>query len=147
MLRRDLPILTAVSLAVFCLSPGAAHAAEPPVQLHGTLDGTHEVPPVQTDGKGRLEATLDRAAKTLTYSVTYQGLSGPATAAHFHGPADPGSNAGVVVPLQATSPIKGTATLTDQQMTDLLANKWYVNVHTQAHPGGEIRAQVLHGGP
>jgi hypothetical protein len=54
-----------------------------------------------------------------------------------------------VQPLQAplTSPIKGSATVTDQQMNDLLANKWYVNVHTQAHPNGEIRGQVLHGGP
>ena len=147
MLCRDLSILTAVCLAAFSLFPGAARAAEPPVEFHAALDGTHEVPPVQTEGKGRLGATLDRSTKVLTYTVTYQGLTGPATAAHFHGPADPGSNAGIVLPLQATSPIKGTATLTDQQMNDLLANKWYVNVHTQAHPDGEIRGQALRGGP
>jgi hypothetical protein len=56
----------------------------------------------------------------------------------------PGDNAGVVVPLSGSlaSPIKGTATLTAAQVADLKAGKWYVNVHTAANPGGEIRGQV-----
>ncbi|MBV8615005.1 MAG: CHRD domain-containing protein, partial [Acetobacteraceae bacterium] len=68
---------------------------------------------------------------------------------HFHGPAEPGQNAPVVIPLSQplTSPIKGKVTLTDQQMNDLMANKWYVNVHTKEDPMGEIRGQVTHGGP
>ena len=67
--------------------------------------------------------------------------------AHFHGPADKGVNAGVVVPFAPpiTSPYHGTATLTDAQIQDLEAGKWYVNVHTAANPGGEIRGQVMHG--
>ena len=80
----------------------------------------------------------------LRWKLTYSGLSGPATGAHFHGPAMPGSNAGVVVPFtSATSPIEGQATLTPAQLADLMDGKWYANVHTASNPGGEIRGQVM----
>jgi hypothetical protein len=89
-------------------------------------------------------ATLDTNAKTLTYTITFNALSGPATAAHFHGPAAEGANAGVAVAIgkDPASPVTGTATLTDAQIADLEAGKWYVNVHTAANPGGEIRGQL-----
>ncbi len=146
MIRRTL--LVAAAFASFGVLP-SARADEMPIQLHATMSGAQEVPPNQTQGSGTMGGTLNRSTKELTYTVTYQGLTGPATAAHFHGPAEPGANAPIVVPLQQplTSPIKGKATLTDQQMNDLMANKWYVNVHTKEHPGGEIRGQVTHGGP
>jgi hypothetical protein len=65
-------------------------------------------------------------------------------AAHIHGPAEPGANAPPVVPFaNAASPITGTATLTDVQAADLAAGKWYVNVHTAANRGGEIRGQIV----
>ena len=112
-------------------------------RLGGNLSGAQEVPPVSTAGTGTLEAKLDKSTRKLSYTITYSGLSGPATAAHFHGPAALGQNAGVVVPFaNAASPIKGETTLTEAQAADLLAGRWYVNVHTAAHPGGEIRAQV-----
>jgi hypothetical protein len=113
------------------------------IQFHGTMTPGAEVPPKTSSGSGTAEATLDTATKKLTYTVTYQGLSGPATAAHFHGPAAAGVNAGVVVPFKVSpSPITGTATLTDAQIADLEAGKWYANVHTAANPGGEIRGQM-----
>jgi hypothetical protein len=141
------PLIVAACLASVGLSFGA-RADQMPMELHATLDAAHEVPPVQGQGSGKMQGTLNKDTKEFTYTVDYQGLSGAATAAHFHGPAEPGSNAGPVVPLQVTpSPIKGKATLTDQQMNDLTSNKWYVNVHTQAHPNGEIRGQVSHAGP
>ena len=76
--------------------------------------------------------------------MTYSGLTGPVTGGHFHGPALAGQNAGVVVPFAAglVSPITGSATLTPTQVADLSAGKWYVNLHTAANPGGEIRGQV-----
>ena len=78
--------------------------------------------------------------------MTYAGLSGPATAGHFHGPASMGQNAGVVMPFaSAASPIEGQQTLTAAQVDDLMAGKWYVNIHTAANPGGEIRGQVMVG--
>ena len=109
------------------------------------LKGSDEVPANTEKGTGMVMATLDTATKVFSYEATYKDLTGPATAAHFHGPAAPGTNAGPVVPVPApvTSPIKGTATLTDAQIADLVAGKWYVNVHTAANPPGEIRGQVL----
>jgi|SRR5215469_4484177 len=101
-------------------------------------------PGVSSSGKGTATATLDTATKTLTWDVEYSGLSGPVTAAHLHGPADAGKDAGVVVPFTGSlaSPIKGSATLTDAQISQLEAGKWYVNLHTAANKGGEIRGQL-----
>lgn len=108
------------------------------------LKGSSEVPPDNSPGTGTLNATYDTSTKKLTYDATYMGLSGPATAAHFHGPAAPGVNAGVVVPVKDVhTPIKGETNLTDAQAADLQAGKWYFNVHTAQHPGGEIRGQVM----
>lgn len=108
-----------------------------------TLRGSAEVPPVNVPGTGNATAMLDRSTKTLSWTVTYGGLTGPVRAAHFHGPAAPTANAGVVVPITVgASPMTGSAQLTDAQLADLLAGRWYVNVHTAAHPGGEIRGQV-----
>jgi hypothetical protein len=131
--------------AAFAALAGATAHAET-LDFHATLNGASEVPPNMEKGSGTAMATLDTATKAFTYTVTYSGLSGPATAAHFHGPALPGANAGPTIPLaNPTSPIKGTATLTDAQIADLRAGKWYVNVHSMAHPGGELRGQVMAG--
>jgi len=102
-------------------------------------------PGIGSSGKGTATAMLDTNTKTLTWTVDYSGLSGPATAAHIHGPADPGANAGIVVPFTGNlaSPIKGSATLTDAQMAQLEAGKWYVNIHTEANKPGEIRGQLV----
>ncbi len=97
-------------------------------------------------GAGALDATYDTATRTLRWHATYRDLTGPATAAHFHGPAPVGQNAGVQVPIPKdalASPIVGEKALTDEQVGDLMAGKWYFNVHTKAHPAGEIRGQVL----
>jgi len=104
-------------------------------------------PGVASSGKGTATASLDTNTKTLTWTVDYSGLSGPATAAHIHGPADPGANAGIVVPFTGNfaSPIKGSATLTDAQIAQLEAGKWYVNIHTEANKPGEIRGQLVRG--
>ena len=107
------------------------------------MSSTQEVPPKSSAGTGTVKTTLDKDTRKLTWVVTYSGLSGPVTAGHFHGPATAGQNAGVVVPFTSTtSPIEGSATLTEAQMADLLAGKWYANLHTAANPGGEIRGQV-----
>ena len=109
------------------------------------LNAAAQVPTNDSKGTGALTASYDTATKKLTYSVTYTGLSGPATAAHFHGPADAKSNAGVALGAKdvAASPIKGEATLTDAQAADLVAGKWYFNIHTEKNKGGEIRGQVM----
>lgn len=132
-------LLTAAALLAF--APAAFAATE---NYTADLKASSQVPANDSKGSGALTATYDTAAKKLTYTVNYKDLSGPATAAHFHGPADAKSNAGVVVPAKdAASPIKGEATLTDAQAADLRAGKWYFNIHTAANKGGEIRGQVM----
>src|SRR6201997_4789256 len=113
-------------------------------KFKATLDGKSEVPPNASAGTGTAEIDYDPATKKLSWKVTYSGLSAPATAAHFHGPAEAGKNAGVAVAIPgiATSPTEGSATLTDAQAADLTSGKYYVNVHTAQNPGGEIRGQV-----
>jgi len=127
-------------------SASSATAARAPTvtTLTARLAGTSEVPPVTTPGAGMLTASFESGTRTLTWTATYSGLSGPATAAHFHGPAAPSANAGVVLPFpSAASPIQATATLTEAQAIDLLAGRWYVNIHTATNPGGEIRGQLV----
>lgn len=143
MLRTAAPALLAALIATGCampMKPGGAVTA-----LTAQLGAADEVPPTRSNGSGTLDARYDPGSRKLTWSITYFGLSGPLTAAHFHGPAAPGTNTGVVVPFKGDlgSPITGEATLSEIQSKDLLAGKWYVNLHTAANPGGEIRGQVL----
>jgi CHRD domain len=137
------PVLAAVLLSAFLFAASSSFAAV--VDYTASLKGSTEVPPNDTKGTGTVSATYDTASKKFSYTVTYSGLTGPATAAHFHGPAAPGVNAPPVVPVPTTAlanPIKGDATLTDAQAADLAAGKWYFNIHTAAHGPGEIRGQV-----
>lgn len=114
------------------------------VTLKSEMKGSNEIPPNTSTATGTVEATLETASKQLTYTVTYSGLSGPVLGAHFHGPSEAGKNAGIVLPFKVVqSPITGTATLTDSQVADLVAGKWYANIHTGANPGGELRGQML----
>ncbi len=120
-------------------------SAQAPITLRATLSSAQEVPPNPSTGTGTATMTFNQASRQLTWNVAYGGLTGPATMAHFHGPATPGANAGVLVPIGGagmTSPAAGSATLNDAQAADLLAGRMYVNIHTAAHPGGEIRGQV-----
>lgn len=141
-LLHALTFATAVALAG-CSGMGMM-PANTNTSFNAVLTGAAEVPPTPTAGAGTLDANLDRSTGLLRWKLTYSGLTGAATMAHFHGPALPGSNAGVVVPFaNAASPSEGQATLTPAQVTDLTAGKWYVNVHTAAHPAGEIRGQMM----
>jgi hypothetical protein len=129
------------------LALGAAIAFAGPAfadKMKATLDGKSEVPPTTSAGTGTADIDYDAASKKLSWKVTYSGLTGPATAAHFHGPAGAADKAGVAVaiPNAGTSPVEGSAVLTDAQAADLTAGKYYVNIHTAANPGGEIRGQV-----
>ena len=113
------------------------------VQVAVELEGSQQVPPVETDATGETEVAFDPEKRMLTWTLSYSGLSGEATAAHFHGPADPGETAPPVVPSEEiASGSDGSAELTEEQAEQLMAGKWYVNVHTTKYPDGEIRGQV-----
>jgi len=137
MFRRSLAL---ASFAV--LFAGSASAAS--VKFHADLTPAAEVPPTTSTGSGEANVTLDTATHEITYDVTFKGFSSAVTAAHIHGPAEPGKNAGVVIPFgnSPTSPIHGTKQLTSEQEQQLTAGRYYVNIHTKNNPSGAIRGQL-----
>ncbi len=114
------------------------------------LLGNQEVPPVRTAGCGL--AIVSLVGNTLRWKITFSGLSSKVISTHFHGPAEPGMNAGVQVDIGANSnqvppfnsPLIGNAQLLlgSDQIKQLVNGLWYINVHTVSYPDGEIRGQV-----
>jgi hypothetical protein len=135
--------LIGLALAAF-LGTGPAALAEV-INYKTTMNAQNNPMPNDSKGTGSAELSYDTTSKMLTWTVTFNGLTGDATAAHFHGPAAPGANAGVALLIgnNPASPAKGTATLTDAQAADLMGGRWYVNIHTAANRGGEIRGWLV----
>ena len=140
--RAVVPLVLVMGLAWM----GAARAEAGSFKI--PLTGAESVPPVDTSGSGNADLTYDPATRVVTWNITYSGLSSPVTMAHFHGPAKQGKNAPVIIWLTSkttppSSPITGSVTLTPEQAQQFSAGDWYVNVHTQSNPAGEIRGQVI----
>lgn len=136
--------LLLAALAVGAMVTAGVASAEV-VHFTAKLDGASETPPKVTKGTGTADVRLDTVTKVLSWKVEYSGLTGPATMAHFHGPAAPGTSAKPTVTLTGdlASPINGSAAITDGQIGDLRGGLWYLNIHTAKYPAGEIRGQVL----
>lgn len=98
-----------------------------------------------THPTGNVTATLDTDTHQLNYTIDYDGLSGPVVNAHFHGPAKPGVNAGILQPIKGPyhSGMSQTVTVSAKTEKALLDNLTYVNLHTKAYPKGEARAQMI----
>lgn len=128
--------ITSLTLMLFS-APAFADA----MMFKADMKGASEVPATNSGGEGNAMVTLDTATKKLSWKITYSGLTGEPTAAHFHGPAAEGANAGPVVDISGKI-AEGTADLTDAQIADLQGGKWYLNIHTANFPDGEIRGQV-----
>jgi hypothetical protein len=122
-------------------------------EVHGyiglPLTPTQETAVPNSIGTGSVTALYDTSTKVMLYSIVYQLNPGAtAVAAHFHGPASLGANAGVQIGLPTTptgnaGKVTGTVTLSAAQEVDLLAGKWYFNIHSTLASGGEMRAQML----
>jgi hypothetical protein len=133
-------LATAATRAVLVAAPAARAQM---VKMKAALAGTTEVPANDSAAKGTADLDYDTATKILKWTISYSGLKAPATMGHIHGPAAAGANAGVAVPFaNPASPITGQATLTDAQADALMNGMLYVNIHTSAHPAGEIRGQI-----
>jgi Cu/Zn superoxide dismutase len=114
------------------------------VNMKADLKASNEVPVNDSKATGSVTATYDTASKMLSWKGSISGLSGPATAAHIH-TGEAGKNGGVAIPMAGADKgaFEGSATLTDAQAADLMGGKLYVNIHTAANKGGEIRGQVM----
>ena len=143
-MKTPISLLTAIVLAL----PASAWA-DVYAYVALPLTATQETSVPSSSGYGSVTALYDTATKTLVYSIVYQlNPEATATAAHFHGPAALGSNAGVAIglPTQPTGnagKLTGSVTLTAAQEAELLAGNWYVNIHSSLSSGGELRAQLL----
>ncbi len=135
-----------VAAAVACVGLASTPAWAESMNFKATLSPQEEVPPhPDLKGSGTVTATLDTGTLQMTYKVQFDGLTGKPVAAHFHGPAPVGKNAGVQVPVAGgiMSPMEGSATLTSEQAKMLEDGQLYFNVHTEANKAGEVRGQMM----
>lgn len=135
--RLGLIALTGLGISLAFTPPAMAVT----YSLVTTLDGAQAGIPSPATGSGTL--SFDDVTDTLVWNINFQGLLGTQSAAHFHGPAPAGSNAGIQVGLSLGSPTAGSAVLNATQQTDLLNGLWYVNIHSSLYGAGEIRGQLL----
>ena len=132
-------MVLACGVSLACAAPSVAAI----VDLKADLKASNEVPPNESKGTGSVTATFDTDSNKLSWKGTVSGLIGTVTAAHFHA-AEAGRNGAVAVPIIGADKgsFEGSATLTDTQAEDLMAGRWYVNIHTTNHKAGEIRGQM-----
>jgi hypothetical protein len=136
------PTLAGLAIAAaLALSPASAETAS----LRADLKGIGQVMPSNAKVTGSVAVTYDSATKTLSWKGSVSGLSGEVTATHFHGPAEPGRDAPVLVPAPGVKvgDFEGSAAITDRQAKIILDGKSYFNIHTAANPNGEARGQVV----
>lgn len=140
-------------LFIACVASLSLAACGGGTELTAVLSGAAEKPTaVTTNASGSADVTLDGTA--IKVSGTFKDLSGNASGAHIHGPADANGTAGVFCNLTAPAATSGTLSegtgagscggieLTDAQIKDFEDGKMYINIHTGANPNGEIRGQL-----
>lgn len=157
MFQRNSAFLGLIAFALLGTTACSKDESKPndtPVSVSATLNAAQQIP-VRTDSTvvsaatGTMTGTYTPADKKLTYTITYQGFraGGAPNAGHLH-LGVPKSSGGVnganfyTLPNVGTSPITGTATLTQAQADALLANGVYVNLHTPRYGSGEIRGDI-----
>ncbi len=141
---RTVPNMLVAALALGCAASAAPAAV---IVYNFSLDGLQEVGPNASPAFGNATVTLDTTANTLGWNITWAGLLGPITGMHFHGDANPGVNANVIINVGnisgLISPSIGSAPITDPNEASIIAGLWYLNIHSTVFPGGEIRGQVV----
>lgn len=129
-----------IAVIVCCVLPAVAVAQ---TSFLANLNGGAEVPPSPSGAFGFGAFAYVADSQMVTYSVSFVGI-GTVTGIHVHGPAPAGENALVLFDLPIANPTFGVVgPITGQQVAELQAGLWYVNVHSIAYPSGEIRGQIL----
>jgi hypothetical protein len=131
-------LFTAAIALVIAAAPAPASAA---LQFEASLNGAQAGTPSPGTGTGAF--TLNDAETQLSINVSFGGLVSPQTAAHIHGPAAPGVNAGVRFGFPLGSPVITVWNIAPGDVTSLKNGLLYVNVHSQTYPAGEIRGQIV----
>lgn len=157
-IRTYTALIALASAGVFPLSVAAEE-----MKFMAELTGASQVPPVDSEAIGLADVIVDTEAMSVTWMIAHDGLSGPPVAGHFHGPATPAEIAPPVIDLGGgaygatldseksenenvvENGTEGSAELTVEQLADLQAGRYYINIHTTQHPDGEIRGQVVEG--
>jgi hypothetical protein len=140
------PVRLLVSAFVFIVVTISLPGQASIIKLTANIDGAQANAGSGTGspGSGSASMLFDDVSNIFSWDISWSGLIGNVTVAHFHGPASPNQNAGVQVPIDTLfNPTSGSAMISTVQATDLLAGLWYVNIHTDISPGGEIRGQVV----
>lgn len=140
-----MPSFSRATMAAAALAAGtilAQPALAEMVMYQADLTGAAQVPPVDTAALGMSEITIDTDAMTISWTETHEGLTGEPTAAHFHAPASAEESAPPVVDILADL-AAGSRDITPEQMEQIEAGMWYLNVHSAKYPNGEIRGQVV----
>lgn len=134
-------LLSAGLFAAPLVPPALAETAV----FEGAMAGAAVVPPVETAATGFFRAEYDTDNRETIWLVTYQGLSGPATAIRIHGPAAAGENGEIVLSFLGSlaSPIIGGSTLSPEAGEAFLAGELYLVICTAAFPDGELRVQIM----
>ncbi|WP_223650456.1 CHRD domain-containing protein [Hymenobacter psoromatis] len=140
--------LAALTLATACKKKDDSPAPAPVMQLSGSLNSANSVnPPSASTATGTVTGTYDPTSKVLNYTLTFSGLTGPPTVAHFHY-GDPKHAGAIFIPFSnlptgTSGTITGTATLVAAQPDSFQLGHVYANIHTAMYPKGEIRANVV----
>jgi CHRD domain-containing protein len=128
---------------VFVSQLAATSAFAASISFRAELNGANVVPPIHTPARDYLDATYNTVTRRLSWTGTQSGLSSKITAVHFHAPACPNKTAAVAKSIESLG--GGSAALSEAEAADLIAGTWYIDIHTRAHPEGEIRGQVMRG--
>jgi len=136
-------VITAMSFSLgSCKKDDDTPPADPTITFKATMNGANEVPANASTATGTATLSFDTLTKIFTLSVVYTGVVG--TNGHIH-KAAAGTNGSVIFPFSSfASPISYTSAALDAtQESDLKAHLYYVNIHSAAFPGGEIRGQLI----
>jgi hypothetical protein len=145
---RNITVLVKLLVFNFLLLGAVSVTQAAIIHFEATIDGAQANAGVGTGSPaaGFATMTLDDDSNLFSWDIEWSGLLGTETVMHFHGPAFPDQNAGVQVNFGlisgTDSPSTGSTTITNDQAADLLDGLWYINIHTDQFPDGEIRGQV-----
>jgi hypothetical protein len=138
-----------VALALAALIAAGSRAFAVIISIQAALTGAGEAPPNDSPARGVLEGTFDTDTNTLTWRVTYSGVTTAPIGAAFHGPVPLGLPPEEIAPIQVStpgnlmSPFHGAAKIDDVQAKHLVDGRWYFNLHSKQFPAGEIRGPVV----